>query len=211
MRFPTRDTAVVFLRHYLVLGLAWTVIYGGVNYLTSLRSDLHRLYFAWELQIPFVPGFIYVYLSIVLVLVLPLFSLEKRQLDALARSFLAATVVAGLVYLVLPAQLAVTRPETVPGHQFAFGLLYRLALPHNLFPSLHITYATLVLGVIAQAEQSRLVRLLLMLWLLLLYASVLLVRQHQVADIPAGMALAALSYGFVYRRSLRRSRQAPPV
>lgn len=200
MRIPNRDTARLFFRNYVFLGLAFFCIYGGTNYLTTLRHSHYALYFDWESQIPFVPGFVYVYLSIFLVFLLPLFYLNGEQIRAISRAFIFATSFAGGVYLLLPAELYFDRPPSVPGHEFAFKWLYTLALPHNLFPSLHVTYASLFIGVIAVEEPSSTLKAGLAAWWLLLIASVFLIRQHQLLDAIAGIILAFLCYRFVYWR-----------
>ena len=202
MRVPNRETAIVFFRYYFLLGAVFLVIYGGTNYLTSVRIDLYRLYFAWELSAPFVPGFVYIYLSILLLFLLPLFTLNEHQIRALAGSVLAATVIAGVIFLLIPAEPPFERPTTVVGHEFVFGWLYALELPYNLFPSLHVSYAALFIGVAAREERSMLVRLALAVWLVLLIVSVVLVRQHQVIDIAGGIILATLCYRVVYARIL---------
>lgn len=207
MRLPNRDNTRLFFRNYLLLSLVFFCVYGGINYLTSIRSSHYTLYFEWESQIPFVPGFIYVYLSVFLVFLLPLFYCSTQQIRAISAAFLVATVIAGTVYLVMPAQLYYERPSTVPGHEFVFTWLYRLALPHNLFPSLHVTYTSLFIGVAIREETIRYTKVALMLWWLLLIASIFLVRQHQVVDAGAGIMLAYLSYRLVYLRITNGQRQ----
>jgi membrane-associated phospholipid phosphatase len=200
LRTPDRDTAWLFVRYYVQLSVLFLLVYGGTNYFTSTRSDLNPLYFDWERHTVFVPGFVYVYLSIFLVFLLPLFFLGKPQIRALAATFTLATLIAGVIYLLLPAELPFVRPDTVPGHGFVFRWLYKLALPHNLFPSLHVTYAALFIGTAINVETSTPLRTALFAWLLLLLVSVILVRQHTIIDIAGGLALAAASYGAVYRR-----------
>jgi len=200
LRIPDRDTVLFFARYYLQLSVVFLLVYGGANYFTSTRPDLNALYFDWERHTAFVPGFIYVYLSIFLVFLLPLFFLDKRQIRALAATFVLATLIAGVIFLLLPAELPFVRPETVPGHGFVFRWLYRFELPHNLFPSLHVTYATLFIGTAIHVETSTPLRTALFAWLLLLLVSVILVRQHTIIDIAGGLALAAASYRAVYRR-----------
>lgn len=201
MRIPDRATARLFARNYLLLGLAFFLVYGGTNYLTAIRSEHYRLFFDWESQIPFVPGFVYVYLSIFLVFLLPLFYLDRQQIRALSAAFMIATCFAGVVYLLLPAELYFERPQSVPGHEFVFKWLYKLALPHNLFPSLHVIYASLFIGVAVTEESSGLFRGVLAVWWLFLIVSVFLVRQHQFLDVIAGILVALLCYRLVYRRA----------
>ena len=198
LRIPSRETAAEFFRSYLLLSLVFVVVYGSINYLTSIRSRHFLPYFDWEARIPFIPGFVYLYLSIFFVFLLPLFSLPTRKIRALAGAFLTATVAAGCIFLILPAAPRFERPEIVPGYEFVFAWLYTFELPYNLFPSLHVTYATLILRAVAREENSPAVAAGLGLWWCLLIASVLLVRQHQIVDIIGGIALASLCQRLVY-------------
>lgn len=202
MRLPDRKTTSTFLRLYFILGTLFVCIYGTLNYYSFRRETLRNIYFDWELIIPFVPMFIYIYLSIFLVFFLPLFYFNTRQMQSIANAFLIATVIAGIIYLIFPAQLAYPRPNQVPGYELVFSLLYRIALPHNLFPSLHITYSTLFIFSISDVEQSTWIKFVLYGWLLLIIFSVLLVRQHHIPDVIAGVALGYGSYYFFFRKAL---------
>ena len=88
LHIPSRETAAAFFRYYLLLSGVFLVVYGGTNYLTSMRSGHFLLYFDWEARIPFIPGFIYLYLSIFAVFLLPVFSLSIKKIRALAGAFL---------------------------------------------------------------------------------------------------------------------------
>ena len=39
----------------VLLSLLFMVVYGGTNWLTSLRTDVGTWYYSWEKYIPFVP------------------------------------------------------------------------------------------------------------------------------------------------------------
>ena len=55
------------------VGVAFFGVYPTMNWLTSLRPAQFHLYFASELAIPFVPQFIWAYLSMYVLFALPLF------------------------------------------------------------------------------------------------------------------------------------------
>jgi len=100
-----------------------------------------------------------------------------------------------------------TRPTTVPDFAPVFAAMYQLDLSHNLVPSLHITYSSLIVWVIAHAladsQRGRLWTTLLRGWLTLIAASVLLVHQHHLLDVLAGLALGR----YCYNRYLNLTRQ----
>lgn len=203
MRIPDKGAVSFYLKHYLLLSVAFFVIYGGCNYIASLREHRYQLYWAIEKKIPFVPQSIVVYLSIFLIFILPVFYVDKRRTLALAKAFVATLLVAGIFFIALPAELAHPRPDTVTFLPDMFTMLYTFALPHNLMPSLHIAFTVLFLRVCISLEMDRRLITLYLFWGTLLFISVLIMRQHQLIDIPTGALLGWMAYRFIYVRSLR--------
>jgi membrane-associated phospholipid phosphatase len=180
----------------------FAVVYFGTNWITSRRRGNYQLFFDWELAIPFLPGMIYIYASLLLLLLLPALALTRRQLPALARAMVITLFSAAVVYLLLPADLGFERPEYVPGYNGVYQALYALELPHNLVPSLHIASSTLLIATLLHNSSSVWVRLGLYSWGLLICASVLLVHQHHVLDVISGLMLGLVCYRRVYLRAL---------
>ena len=193
-----------YARLAVPLSLLFAVVYFGTNWITSRRTDNHQLYLEWELAIPFVPSMIYVYASLLLLLLLPAFTLTRSQLIALARSLVTALFIATAIYLLLPAELGFVRPEHVPGYNTVFHALYALEMPHNLVPSLHVASSALFLAALYRSLSSPWFRGGLILWGVLLCASVLLVHQHHVLDVVSGLLLGYLCYRLVYLRLIGR-------
>jgi membrane-associated phospholipid phosphatase len=179
----------LYLRLVLLLDVLFVAVYGGLNWLTARREGLVGLYFDWETRLPFVPGMIYAYLSINVLFVLPLFVLDERGMRLLARRIAWAIVLSGAVFLLLPARLGFVRPAAVPGYQAVYSLLYAIDRPHNLFPSLHVAYSTLIVAALC-GRASGPARALLVGWLGLIAAAVVLVHQHHLADVAGGFAVA---------------------
>ena len=73
------------LRWAGVLLVLFVLVYGGLNWVTARRSDHLALWFDWELDIPFMPGMAWAYLSIVVSFVLPMFALDERGIETLCR------------------------------------------------------------------------------------------------------------------------------
>jgi hypothetical protein len=183
----------LYLRWSAAVTLLFLVTYGSTNWLAA-RSTMHlRLYFDWELAIPFVPWMIWVYLSLQVFLALPLFVLDTAGISRLGRTFGLATLAAGAMHLALPTDLGWRRPLGVPGYPI-FDRLFSMDRPHNLAPSLHVAYSTLTLLVIWSAARGRWLKALSAVWAGLLVCSVSLIHQHHLADIASGIALAALCY-----------------
>ena len=186
---PARRDIVVYLRWFIALIAFVIVIYGCCNWITSQRTDLLRLYFEWERSIPFVPWLVWMYLSLFTIVLLPLFALRAPELQVLGRRLAFATAISGVGFLLLPAQLGFERPAAVPAHEFAFGVIYFLDLPHNLVPSLHISWSGLILKSV-HAVSFKWTRRLIEAWFLLICAAVVLVHQHHILDVLGGLLVA---------------------
>lgn len=171
--------------------IAFGVLYPLVNWLTSVRSSRFGLYLDSELAIPFLPAWIWVYLSINLLLMLPPLFMRSSDIPLLGKRMLAATVSGSAIFLLFPARLGFER--VIPGDglsQSIFGGLFQADAPHNLVPSLHVTYASLCVVSLRAAASGRLRRTAWGFWLLAIMASTLLVHQHHLLDVVTGLMLA---------------------
>jgi membrane-associated phospholipid phosphatase len=195
-----RGAFASYLRLALPSGLLFAAVYFATNWFTAQRAHHYRLYFDWELSIPFVPAMIYAYASILVLFLLPPLLMKPRQFPALARALLVVLVAAAAVYLLLPAEPGFQRPGRVPGYDALFQALYALDQRYNLLPSLHIACAVLCIAALLHARPSVPVRLGLALWAGLLSVSVLLVHQHHLLDVLGGWLLGVLVYRLYYLR-----------
>jgi membrane-associated phospholipid phosphatase len=196
------DRCSVGFRAYLRLAIPvatlFAVVYFGANWLAAHSPRHYRLYFNWELSIPFVPAMIYVYASILILFLLPPLLLKRHEFAALARAMVAVILVAAASFLLLPAEPGFQRPAHVPGYDAVFQALYALDQPYNLVPSLHIACAALCVAALLHAGPRTALKLGLLLWAVLLSVSVLLVHQHHLLDVVTGWLLGLAAYRLVY-------------
>jgi hypothetical protein len=176
-------------------GVAFFAIYPTLNWLTSLRSHRFHLYVPAELSIPFVPQFIWAYLSMYALFLLPLFVLPTERMPALGKQLVAGTVASGAVFLLLPAELGFVRViPSDPLYASIYASIFGVDRPHNLVPSLHVVWSSAI--VLACADTTRsLGRAQLYVWLAILVGSTLLVHQHHILD-----AVSAILLVLVLRR-----------
>jgi len=200
----------------LVLALAvtswWVLVYAGSDWLTALRSYRVRVHLNAELAMPFVPPFILVYLSLNLVFVgAPFILRSRRELEALALSLVLVTAVAGISFLLFPAELAYPSRDAGPWAGL-FGFAREMALTYNLVPSLHVAMSCTCLS--AYATRCGVAgKALLGTWAAAIALSTLLAHQHHVLDVATGLALAAAGKRFIYDRCRTRAPdwQTPPA
>ncbi len=187
-----------YLRLAIPVGLLFAVVYFTLNWLTAQRARHYRLYFDWELSIPFVPAMIYVYASILVLFLLPPVLLRRRAFAALAGAMVVVILVAAASFLLLPAEPGFQRPAQVPGYDAVFQTLYALDQRYNLVPSLHVACSALCIAALLHADPRALIKLGLLLWAGLLSVSVVLVHQHHLLDVATGWLLGLAAYQLVY-------------
>lgn len=185
------------------VGVAFFSVYPTCNWLTSLRGEYFDLYLPVELGVPFVPQFMLAYLSMYVLFALPPFFLKVAELTALGKQLIAGTIISGLVFMILPAKLGFTRVVPEDG---IFGPLYSslfsIDMPHNMVPSPHVVFSSLILLALSGASEPRVSKVFWYGWLLLICASTLLVHQHHLIDVIAGLAIA-----FLLRRRIKEREQ----
>ena len=189
----------------IVIGLAYFL--GGyflIGHLTLGRAHPFPFELAWERGLPLVPEAVFAYLLAPLLPDPALFAWPLADRAGMRRQALAYALLQTLAFVTYavyplhadlrPALSAV--PPTLSGRVLL--AYYAFDPPVNLFPSLHCGHA-----VLAALFAHRLNR-----WLgwgvgvlsASVLVSVLLVKQHYVADVLAGSALAVLAYFLTQRR-----------
>lgn len=197
LHWPSRELIKVYVAQTLMLVILFTIIYGTTNFWAQSAPHIYHFWIPRELAIPFIPAFIFVYFSLNLLTLMPLFVLDVRQMRALGATFGSAILLAGFVFYFFPAPIGWPRPELVAGYEFYFRTLYVLDKSANTFPSLHITFGFLCVRVLARVHQ----RLrLLWFWFGLIALSVLFTHQHHLFDIAGGIVLGEFCASWVYPR-----------
>jgi hypothetical protein len=183
-----RERWRVYTRWACVIGLVFFAVYPTMNGLTSLRPSVLHLYFPGELEVPFVPAFVWVYLSMYALFLVPPFVLPAECMPALGRQLVAGTLISGVMFVLLPAELGFARTVPAGSSDGIFAAMFRIDRPYNLVPSLHVVYSSAI--ALACADQARSVlRIALLVWMTAITASTVFVHQHHVADLAAAFVL----------------------
>jgi len=178
-----------------------TVVYFGANEIASNSDHFFRLYFEFERDIPMVPWMIYIYQSFALLIVVTYFSIKTPQkIKAYSISFMSSCAIAAVFFILFPTELGFSRTEKIEGYEFMYNLLHMIDKPHNLAPSLHITYSALGAYVLSSEIQSKFLKRMIWLWFLLICSSIVLVHQHHLFDIFSGILLSFFVINFVFKK-----------
>ena len=166
--------------------------------------------------LPVVPAWSFVYWSLFLAALLPVFVVHQQELvRRTVLAYLMAWLTAYAIFLVFPTVTA--RPATWPGDGFAdwaMRLILATDTRYNCFPSLHV--AQCFLAAFAVHRVHRGVGAAAALWASLVAVSTLLTKQHYVLDVIAGVALAYAGYllflrGFPRDATPERERRNAPA
>jgi len=179
------------------LSILFLVVYGWCNWITAQRHDVGTLYFEWERFIPFVPLMIVPYLSIDLFFVAaPFLCRSERELATFSKRIVAATVAAGICFLLFPLRFAFEHPHAGGWLGAVFDWFRGMDQPYNLLPSLHIAFRTILAQHYARYTRG-LLRSASNIWFVLVGLSTLLTYQHHFMDVVAGFALGVCCIYFI--------------
>jgi membrane-associated phospholipid phosphatase len=193
------------------LSILFLIVYGGCNWITARRANVGTFYFEWERAMPFVPFFIWPYMSIDLFfMAAPFLCRTERELSIFAKRIAAAIVIAGICFLIFPLRFAFPRPHADGWVGAIFDWFRGMDAPHNLLPSLHVALMLILLDVYIRNTRG-LIRIAITVWFVLIALSPLLIYQHHLIDIVGGFALAALCFLIFRGRDLSSPQSEPEL
>ena len=161
------------------------------------RLTLHVLTGPLDARIPFSPPWIVVYC-----LSYPFWGIgwfligsrEKTRAFRLTAAYVLAMLLSAAMFLLWPGTME--RPE-ITGHDLFSEwtrLIYRADSPTNLCPSVHVLASCFCWrGTMGNSGIPRWYRIFSFVFFLLVCASVLLVKQHALIDVPAGILFCELA------------------
>jgi len=194
-KITTRGVWPTYFYWLMWISIVFFTVYPLCNWLTANRETVYRLYVTAELEIPLVPQFVWIYLSLYLLFLMPPFFLSGSVMHALGKRLVGATIFCGVVFLLLPAELGFERVVPLdPFYSGIFAQLFAVDLPHNMVPSLHVTFSAMILMALADNAQTVPVKAAFWMWLVLICASTLLVHQHHLLDVATGLLVATAFY-----------------
>lgn len=187
-----------FVPKYALLPIALTAAVNGIAYYLPklLPTGLTPVYMGLELdeKIPFCPVFIWVYVLSYLQWLVNWVMLSRQERGFMNRRLAGewmSKLLCGVCFIFLPTTLKRPVPQTDTFSGCLTALIYRLDTPVNLFPSIHCLESWLCLrNALSVKKAPRWYKPSMVAFALLVLASTLLVKQHVLLDIPAGILAA---------------------
>jgi len=172
----------------LVVSLAFFPIYVGGSMTTGVLGQRLHLYADFEPALPFWPAMIVAYLSMFVLFLVPAFQLDESELWALVRRLVVASIIGGLVFLLLPSEVGFAERTDAGRWQPLYDLVYSVDGRANAVPSFHVIYTSTILLALMDVATPRL-RVLYALWLVVVCASTVLTHRHHLLDVAGGIAI----------------------
>ncbi len=174
----------------------FTSTYLPINHF-SVGRDAATLFLPGEERLPFLPVFEYLYvvtyfLPAILIFTIRDYARLRRVLVATCWTLLAAYT----TYLLFPVYFERPHLEVSSLHTWLLSLSY-LDKPYNHFPSLHVALSWLAVFASRVPRRGRVALYVLAVGISI---STVFVKQHYIADVVAGFALAWLTWRWAGRR-----------
>lgn len=189
--FPLAFTGLMNFLSYT--GGKWIQTIFGLNNALDMTTK-------WDEMIPFEPIWIFPYL-VTFVFWFYLYTMVAKESPAAVCRLVTADFLGKVVCMIFFIAMPTTnvRPDVtgtgfVP---FVVRFVYWIDAPSNLFPSLHCFIAWLGTRQILEAKRLRFPALngvLCVIGSLIVFASTLFTKQHVIADVVSGVALAEICY-----------------
>lgn len=177
------------------VAVIWAVGYNGTGQLTRGRAMLlpHNWLTAVDKKIPYFPhGFDLIYFLGYPLAFYPLFVVTvQAQVWVVLFAYALTLMTSFLIFVLWPVKMDRPEPRT-----FLSLLIQKYDSPSNCIPSLHCSYATLPLlaALLAGRPEWPIVGLVG----LGVVISTVFIKQHYAIDCILGIAVAVLSFGFMY-------------
>lgn len=192
----------------LAMMAAFIVISYDVTRLFNSGSYHYNVAIPLDSRIPFIPAFVVVYVLAFAQWVITAVLAAREGKDfyfKASSSEIMAKLVAIPIFLVFPTIMV--RPEIQGGGVFDWmtRFIYACDVPDNLFPSLHCLESWVCLRLVcAMKKVPSWYKWANAAFSLLVFASVVLVKQHLILDIPGGIVVAEI--GFLLGKWLKTER-----
>ncbi len=156
----------------------------------------HDISFWLDEKIPFLPVFISVYVLAYVQWLVGLILIAREGREFCYRycmSYAVALTIAAIIFMAFPT--SIDRPQVAGDGLWAWltGLIFSADTPNNLFPSIHCLFSWLVFrSALSIKRVGKWYSAVSLIFTLLVFASVVFVKQHFVLDILGGVIVAEL-------------------
>lgn len=174
-----------------------------------LTKDANHISVATALDdaIPFLPIFIWIYVLAYLQWFIGYVAIARSN-ETLCKKYFGGELIAKaitiLIFLVLPTSMSQPNPT---GSGLTYEIvrwMYGIDNPTNLFPSIHCLESWMVARGLAETNAPKYAKTAMWLFSVLVFMSVVFVKQHLALDIIGGIAVAEIGLFLAKKLNFRR-------
>lgn len=210
--YPLRKRFKSLLPSYAIPALLLNLSFNFVGYigLQSLKGyfTFHDLSLPLDREIPFIPGFIFIYLGAYLQWIIG-FLICGRESKSFCYRYLSAELFAKILtfgcFILIPS--TILRPRVIGNGvaEWVTRWVYQMDAPVNLFPSIHVLESWFCTRTaFAQKKIGKWYAWLTTIMTFLVCLSVVLVKQHVLMDILGGIAFFEIGILVTRRRGFEQ-------
>lgn len=187
-------------KYSIIPVIAMIIAGASVYFVTKLVTDGGKHYdisLPIDHQIPFISAFIVIYILSYVQWVGGYLTVAREE-ENFALRVMSAEIIAKIIclaiFLILPTAMA--RPEVLGNDIFGrlTKLIYTMDTPTNLFPSIHCLESWIIFRTSFGLKRvGRWIIPVYAVFAILVFITVLFVRQHLILDIPAGIIVGEIS------------------
>lgn len=155
-------------------------------------------------KIPFVPIFIFPYLALYSLFLMPFFLVrDKEFFRVFAWSYITVMVFCYLIFWNFPVTLYHPEVEVVDFTTWSLSVLFGADPPVNCFPSMHAAMA--LMAALTIYEINRVKGVFAFFVTFMIGISTLLIKQHYIADILGGFGITAITYYIYFKQRIHET------
>ena len=173
------------------------LVYYSASFISSQMTNHMDISTVADSYVPFVPFFIVFYVLAYAQWVIGYMVISHGSIEhcyRIASADILAKAMCLAFFLLMPTTLV--RPEISGGGFFGFAtsVIYSADAPVNLFPSIHCLESWVVFRCCLRMKLPKWYKITMGIFTLLVFLSVVFVKQHVLIDIPAGILVFELGY-----------------
>ena len=181
----------------------WALGYFFIGF-SSNPAEGFSLSTSTDLRIPFKPIFIFPYLALYPIFLMPFFLVkDKFFFRVFASAYITVMVFCYLIYWNFPVVMSRGKIQGTDLACYALSIVYNNDPLTNCFPSMHAAMA--MMASLTLYAINRLYGLLSLLATIFLGISALLIKQHYLADILGGFGIAAIIYYAYFKQRIHET------
>jgi membrane-associated phospholipid phosphatase len=167
-------------------------VYGVADFLAHYRSTWFVPTFRIEENIPFIPELSIFYVSLYPLMGFSILLFQKKDFRILFLLLSSQVLIAGVIFLSFPTLVSYPTNIQSGGTSHLFRFADTLNLTYNSLPSLHVAFAYTIARYYCRSL-SPLFAAAVILWAAGIICSTLLLHQHHLLDVFAGVILARIA------------------